>query len=154
MGENEIESIRDNQSVRVSLSRLDGTRIDTDTNHNNVSFDVDVKMDELNRTNNDLTLGYLLTITTKPSLVQYEAGGIAVVSGGRKAFEEALSIDENSDVPRLLHTIYQKVFTSLYIISSLIDMPYPPPDLIHNPYQVRELGSDGQEVLEAAQQVE
>ena len=111
-------------------------------------------MDELNRSNNDLTLGFLLTITTKPSLVQFEAGGVAVVSGGRKAFDEALGIDENSDVPKVLHTIYQKVFTSLYVLSSLIDMPYPPPDLIHNPYQVRELTLDGQEALEAAQQVE
>ena len=111
-------------------------------------------MDELNRSNNDLTLGFLLTITTKPSLVQFEASGVAVVSGGRKAFDEALGIDENSDVPKVLHTIYQKVFTSLYVLSSLIDMPYPPPDLIHNPYQVRELSLDGQEALEAAQQVE
>jgi hypothetical protein len=76
-----------------------------------------------------------------------------MVSGGRKAFDEALSICENSDVPRLLHTVYQKVFTSLYLLSSLIDMPYPPPDLIHNPYQVRELIPDSPETIGATQQL-
>ena len=133
------------------MNRLDGTRIDSRTNPSSISFDVDVKLDEQNRTNNELTLNFLLTLTTKPSLVQYEAGGIAVVSGGRKAFDEALETDEKADVPKVLLRIYQKVFTSLFVMASMIDAPYPPPDLLHSPYTERMHG--GQVELEAEQQV-
>lgn len=96
-------------------------------------------MDEETRTNDELTLRFLLIITTKPSLVKYEVGGLAIIKGGINAFDSALIIDENSGVPKVLHTIYQKVFTSVYIVASLMDSPYPPPDLIHAPRKTRDL---------------
>jgi len=46
-------------------------------------------------------------------------------------------------VPKVLHTIYQHAFTSLFLLSTLIDSPYPPPDLIHAPKQMRELEDEG-----------
>ena len=123
----------------IRIEKLTGSRIDTDTNPNSVSFDVDVKMDEVDRSNNELEISFLLTISTKPALAQFEVGGTARVTGGRKAFEEALAADKSSNVPRLLHTIYQKVFTSIFLVSSLIDTPFPPPDLLHSPSETRDL---------------
>lgn len=125
--------------IRISLNRLDGTRIESGTNPNSVSFDVDVKLDEQNRTNNELSINFLLTLTTKPSLVQYEAGGVVILTGGRKVFEEALETDEMANVPKVLLRIYQKVFTSIFLMASMIDAPYPPPDLLHSPYNERGL---------------
>ena len=104
----------------IRIDKLTGTRIDTDTNPNSVSFDVDVKMDEVDRNNNELEISFLLTINTKPALVQFEAGGTARITGGRKVFEVALAADKSSNVPRLLHTIYQKVFTSIFLMSSTV----------------------------------
>ena len=40
----------------------------------------------------------------------------------------------------VLHTIYQHSFTSLFLLSTLIDSPYPPPDLLHTPVHTKELG--------------
>ena len=71
----------------IRIDKLTGSRIDTDTNPNSVKFDVDVKMDEEDRSNNELEISFLLTISTKPALVQFEVGGTARVTGGRKAFE-------------------------------------------------------------------
>jgi hypothetical protein len=134
----------------IRIDKLTGSRINTDTNPNSVSFDVDVKMDEVDRSNNELEISFLLTISTKPALVQFEAGGTAMITGGRKAFEAALEADKSSNVPRLLHTIYQKVFTSIFLVSSLIDAPFPPPDLLHAPSETRDLeagmGAEGVEV--------
>jgi hypothetical protein len=125
--------------LRVKLSKIESTRIDNNNDPEIVTFDVDVKMDELTRTNDELTISFLLMITTKPSLVNYEVGGVAIVTGGRNAFESALTIDEKSGVPRILHTIYQKVFTSVYLVASVMDAPYPPPDLIYTPSQTRDV---------------
>lgn len=125
--------------THIRLDKLTGTRMDTDTNPNSVTFDIDVKMDEENRTNDEITISFLLTISTKPALARFEAGGIARVVGGRRAFEAALEVDEVTNVPRLLHRIYQKVFTSIFLVSSLIDTPFPPPDLLHSPTETRDL---------------
>ena len=138
-------------SVRITLNRLSGMRIESGVNPNSVSFDVDVKMDEQYRTNNELTLNFLLTLTTKPSLVQYDAGGIVVVTGGKNVFDEALETDEKADVPKVLLRIYHKVFESIFLIASTIDAPYPPPDLLHSPYTERVMGSQAE--FEADQQL-
>jgi hypothetical protein len=138
--------------IRLRLNKLEGVRIDTGETPPSVTFDVDVKMDEDSRTNDELTVSFLLTISTKPSLAQFEAGGIAIISGGRGAFDAALEVDPISNVPRLLHTIYQRVFTSLFVISSLLDTPYPPPDLLHSPTETRDLGAEvGAEAAAVAQ---
>ena len=128
--------------IRVKLSRMEGSRINTGVTPDSVTFDIDVSMDEENRTNDELTLTFNLTIRTKPSLVKFEVGGTAVISGGREAFDAALEMDEKSSVPKVLHFVYQRVFTSLYLTAALLEVPYPPPDLLLSPSESRDLGSE------------
>jgi hypothetical protein len=127
--------------IRVKLGKVEGARIDTGSTPDSVAFDVDVSMDEEKRTNDELTITFNLTIRTKPSLVKFEVGGTAVVSGGREAFDAALEMDEESSVPKVLHFVYQRVFTSLYLIAAQLEVPHPPPDLLHSPSESRDLGS-------------
>ena len=127
--------------IRVKLSRVEGSKIDTGVTPDSVIFDVDVSMDEENRTNDELTVTFNLKISTKPTLVKFEVGGTAVISGGREAFDAALEMDEESSAPKVLHFVYQRVFTSLYLIAAQLDVPYPPPDLLHSPSESRDLGS-------------
>ncbi len=129
--------------IRVKLGKVEGTRIDTGATPDSVTFDVDVSMDEENRTNGELTLTFNLTIRTKPSLVKFEVGGTAVISGGREAFDAALEMDEESSVPKVLHFVYQRVFTSLYLLAAQLEVPYPPPDLLHSPSETRDIGVEG-----------
>ncbi len=134
------------------LDKLVGVRNDSATVSAAVVFDVDVKMDEESRTNDELTISYTITITTKPNIVQFEARGKAVIGGGRKSFDAALAVDEKYKVPRVLQTIYQRIFASLYILSTLLETPYPPPDLIHSPEKIREPQPDHQVALDAEMQ--
>jgi len=126
----------------VKLQRLEGVRLETGEDAGTITFDVDVKLEEESRTGGELVLSFLLSISTKPSLVKFEAGGIATITGGQKDFEAALEVDPESNVPKVLHTIYQHVFTSLFLLSTLINSPYPPPDLLHAPVQTHELPSE------------
>jgi hypothetical protein len=128
--------------IRVKLSRIEGSKIDTGVTPDSVTFDVDVNMDEENRTNEELTITFNLKISTKPTLVKFEVGGTAVISGGREVFDAALEMDEESSVPKILHLVYQRVFTSLYLIAAQLEVPYPPPDLLHSPSESRNLESE------------
>ena len=139
-----MESMVGLAPIRVNLSRVEGSRIDTGATPDAVTFDVDVSMDEENRTNDELTVTFNLKISTKPTLVRFEVGGTAVISGGREAFDAALEMDEESSAPKVLHFVYQRVFTSLYLIASQLGVPYPPPDLLHSPSETRDLGVESQ----------
>ena len=136
----------------MKLDRLVGVRTSVGESPGSVVFNVDVKMDEESRTNEELTISFLITISTKPSLVQFEVGGTAVVTGGRAVFDSALEVDEESSVPRVLYTIYQRIFTPLFVLSNMLEAPYPPPDLIHSPIETRQLGPEMQAALDAEMQ--
>jgi len=116
--------------VIIRIDKIKGSKIDINVNLNEVKFDVEAKLDEENRKNDELTIRFLLVIRVKPGLVKYEVGGKAVISGGREAFDAALEVDESTQVPKILHTIYQRVYESLFLVSSVIESPYPPPDLM------------------------
>ena len=149
MGEIDIESKVGTAPIRMKLDRLVGTRTSMGESPGSIVFDVDVKMDEESRTNEELMISFLITINTKPSLVQFEVGGTAVLTGGKAAFDHALEVDEESRVPRVLHTVYQRIFTPLFVLSNMLEAPYPPPDLIHSPNETRQLGPDIQAALDA-----
>ena len=149
MGEIDIESKVGTAPIRMKLDRLVGTRTSMGESPGSIVFDVDVKMDEESRTNEELMISFLITINTKPSLVQFEVGGTAVLTGGKAAFDHALEVDEESRVPRVLHTVYQRIFTPLFVLSNMLEAPYPPPDLIHSPIETQQLGPDIQAALDA-----
>jgi len=45
--------------------------------------------------------------------------------------EKMLEIDPETKVPYVLNIVYQHVFTSIYLLSTILNAPYPPPDLLH-----------------------
>ena len=45
--------------------------------------------------------------------------------------EKMLEIDPETKVPYILNIVYQHVFTSIYLLSTILNAPYPPPDLLH-----------------------
>jgi outer membrane biosynthesis protein TonB len=42
-----------------------------------------------------------------------------------------LEVNPTTKIPQILFTVYQHVFSSIYLLSSVLDAPYPPPDLLH-----------------------
>ena len=45
--------------------------------------------------------------------------------------EKMLEIDPETKVPYILNIVYQHVFTSIYLLSTILNAPYPPPGLLH-----------------------
>jgi len=141
-------------SVQVELKRLEGARIESGEDASAVKFNVDVKMQEQSRTGELLVIEFTLLISTKPSLVKFEASGVARVSGGQDIFKAFLEVDPATNVPRILHNIYQNAFTSMFLLSTLIGAPYPPPDLLHSPVKTegvkQETPTEGVEIKDQA----
>ncbi len=78
-----------------------------------------------------MTLAFSLAISTKPSVVKYNTSGLVTLTGKSDDIKKKLEVNPKTKIPQILFTIYQHVFNSIYILSSNLNTPYPPPDLLH-----------------------
>lgn len=76
-------------------------------------------------------LSFELTITTKPNVVKYTVMGTVTLEGSTLDIKKRLEVNPKTKIPQILFTVYQHVFSSIYILSSILNTPYPPPDLLH-----------------------
>jgi hypothetical protein len=92
---------------------------------------VSAKIEEQKKETNQVTLGFQLTISTKPNVVKYATSGSVVLIGKAEDIKKKLEVNPKTKIPQILFTIYQHVFNSIYMLSSNLNTPYPPPDLLH-----------------------
>ena len=88
-------------------------------------------MEEQKRTSNLVALSFNLMISTKPNVARYVTTGIVTLEGKLQDINKRLEINPKTQVPQILFTVYQHVFNSIYLLSSILNTPYPPPDLLH-----------------------
>ncbi len=92
---------------------------------------MNAKIEEQKKDPNQVTLGFQLFISTKPNVVKYSTTGSVTLSGKAEDIKKKLEVNPKTKIPQILFTIYQHVFNSIYMLSSNLNTPYPPPDLLH-----------------------
>lgn len=92
---------------------------------------MNAKLEELKKGTNEVLLGFELAISTKPNVVKYVIAGNVNLSGKPDDIKKKLEVNPKTKIPQLLFTIYQHVFSSIYMLSANLNTPYPPPDLLH-----------------------
>ncbi len=92
---------------------------------------MNAKLEEQKRGSNQVMLNFNLIITTKPNIVKYSAAGIVTLEGPFADVQKKLEANPKTKIPQILFTVYQHVFNSIYILASILNTPYPPPDLLH-----------------------
>ena len=95
-------------------------------------FDVNANIEEQDKTPDKIALGFNLSITTKPNVVRYATEGTIILEGKQSDIKKKLEINPNTKIPQILFTVYQHIFSSTYMLSSILNTPYPPPDLLHS----------------------
>jgi hypothetical protein len=117
--------------VSINLYSLQAERTGEYTTKDELFFDVNAKLEEQKRDNNQVTLTFNLAISTKPNVVKYNTSGLVTLAGKPDDIKKKLEVNPKTRIPQILFTIYQHVFNSIYILSSNLNTPYPPPDLLH-----------------------
>jgi hypothetical protein len=92
---------------------------------------VNAQLEEEKRGSHEVTLNFNLLITTKPNVVKYSTKGIVTLEGPSADVQKKLEANPKTKIPQILFTVYQHVFNSIYILASILNTPYPPPDLLH-----------------------
>jgi len=87
-------------------------------------------MEEKDRRSGKCVVGFVLTVGTKPSIAKFEVEGLATLEGKNPDIDKLLEVNPKTRIPSLLNRVYQRVFTSTYLLANLLDTSYPPPDML------------------------
>lgn len=119
-----------------------GVRLDVKAKTETVNFDVKAKLEERERKSQMVVVGFSLFLTTKPSIVKFEIEGVATLTGKDAEINKMLEIDPETKVPYVFQRVYQHAFMAMYLLSTILDAPPPPYDLLFSKRQ----GMAGEEV--------
>jgi len=125
-----------NVAVKVAIRSLSGVRLADEVQEGAVvNFDVKARMEEKERRSGRVAIGFALTVGTKPSVVKFEVEGIATLEGKDADIDKVLDVNPETQIPFVFQRVYQHVFMSMYLLATLIDAPYPPPNLLFSGQQ-------------------
>jgi hypothetical protein len=117
--------------VQIVIRSLLGVRLaDKIQKGSWANFDVKARMEEKERRAGWVNLGFTLSVGTKPSIVKFEAEGLASLKGENSDIEKMLEVSPETQIPLVFNSVYQQVFMSMYLLATLIDAPHPPPNLL------------------------
>ncbi len=115
----------------MRIDSLQAERSGLSPPNENLFFDVNAKLEEQKKSGDEVTLGFVLQISTKPNVVRYSASGNVTLQGKSADVKKKLEVNPKTKIPQILFSVYQHVFNSIYMLSSILNTPYPPPDLLH-----------------------
>jgi hypothetical protein len=95
-----------------------------------VNFDVKAKLEEKERKSQFVAVGFNLVVATKPSVVKFEVEGTATLTGKDVEISKMLDVDPETKVPYVFQRVYQYAFTAMYLLSTLLNAPPPPQNLL------------------------
>ncbi|MEM3783564.1 MAG: hypothetical protein QXY88_00830 [Candidatus Bathyarchaeia archaeon] len=119
-----------NVSVKVDTTSIVGIKLDVKGGVGAVNFDVKAKLEEKERRSQMVVVGFSLQLTTKPSIVKFEIEGTATLTGKDTEINKMLEIDSETKVPYVFQKVYQNTFTAMYLLSTILNVPPPPIDLL------------------------
>jgi hypothetical protein len=120
-----------NVSVKVDIASLVGIRLDVKGGGvETVNFDVKAKLEERERKSQMVVVGFSLFLATKPSIVKFEVEGTATLTGKDVEINKMLEVDPETKVPYVFQRVYQYAFTAMYLMSTILNAPPPPQDLL------------------------
>jgi hypothetical protein len=99
------------------------------------NFDVKAKLEEKERKSQMSVIGFSLFLSTKPSVVKFQVDGTATLTGKDADIQKMLEVDPETKTPLLFQRVYQSAFTAMYLMSTILNTPPPPNDLLHSDKQ-------------------
>lgn len=117
--------------VSVTIEGVDGARLSEKASENaNSNYSLNVSLSEKNRTSEALTLTFSLELTSQPQMARFRVSGNAVLSGTKDEIKESIAAPDENRPPPILVMIYERIYSTLYILSGALKVPHPLPNLL------------------------
>ena len=114
----------------MDVTSIVGVKLDVKGGAGTVNFDVKARLEEKERRSQMVVVGFNLQLTTKPGIVKFEVEGTATLTGKDAEINKMLEVDPETKVPYVFQKVYQNTFTAMYLLSTILNTPPPPIDLL------------------------
>jgi len=114
----------------VETTSIVGVKLDTKGGAGAVNFEVKARLEEKERKSQMVVVGFALQLNTKPGIVKFEVEGTATLTGKDSEINRMLEVDPETKLPYVFQKVYQHTFTAMYLLSTILNTPPPPVDLL------------------------
>ncbi|MBS7647529.1 MAG: hypothetical protein QXK93_00565 [Candidatus Bathyarchaeia archaeon] len=114
----------------MEITSIVGAKLDAKGVAGTVNFDVKAKLEEKERKSQMVVVSFSLQLSTKPGIVKFEVEGTATLTGNDSEINRMLEIDPETKLPYVFQKVYQHTFMTMYLLSSILNAPPPPVDLL------------------------
>jgi hypothetical protein len=91
---------------------------------------VNVSLSERDRNPNALTLNFEFELTCQPTIAKITVNGNTSINGTRDEIQALLRPSEPKSPPTILVTVYERVYSLVYLVTRDMDLPHPMPGLM------------------------
>ena len=117
--------------VAVLLDTVDAVRLSDKMNENSQSnYSLNVSLSEKDRTAEALVLSFSLELTSQPQAAKFKVSGTATLKGTREEIKEEITAPDERKPPPILVTVYERVYSTLYVLAGSLKVPHPMPNLL------------------------
>jgi len=117
--------------VSVVLESVEASRLSEKANENaNSNYSLNVSLSERDRSTETLVLAYSLELTSQPQAGRFKVSGTATLKGNRDEIKEGITAPDEKQPPPILVMIYERVYSTLYVLSGALKVPHPMPNLL------------------------
>lgn len=117
--------------VAVLLDTVDAVRLSDKMNENSQSnYSLNVSLSEKDRTAEALVLSFSLELTSQPQAAKFKVSGTATLKGTKEEIKEEITAPDEKKPPPILVTVYERVYSTLYVLAGSLKVPHPMPNLL------------------------
>ncbi len=117
--------------ISVALESVDAVRLsEKATEHSSSNYSLNVSLAEKDRSPEALVLSYTLELTSQPQAARFKVAGSATLKGTRDEIKEAITAPDDSKPPPVLVTVYERIYSTLYVLAGALKVPQPLPNLL------------------------
>ena len=117
--------------ISVALENVDAVRLsDKATENTNSNYSLNVSLAEKDRSTEALVLTFTLELTSQPQAARFKLTGNATLKGTRDEIKECITAPDESRPPPVLVTVYERLYSTLYVLAGALKVPHPMPNLL------------------------
>jgi hypothetical protein len=75
-------------------------------------------------------LSFVLELTSQPQVARIKVDGIATLKGNKEEVQNEITAPDETNPPRILVTIYERVYGLIYLLAGNLRVPHPMPNLV------------------------
>ena len=117
--------------IAVLVERVEGARLSEKATENaQSSYNLNVSLSERDRSSGELILSFVLELTSQPQVARIKVDGIATLKGNKEEVQNEITAPDETNPPRILVTIYERVYGLIYLVAGNLKVPHPMPNLV------------------------